>query len=154
MGRDSRTAGDLKGAEGVAYRQGYLVAEVERNVRVRVAGERATLTVKGKTGGAEGITRLEYQYDIPLEEGHELLDRLCLEPLIEKTRYTLDHEGHEWVIDVFEGDNAGLVVAEIELDSETESFVRPGWLGPEVSHDPRYLNARLVREPYCGWGAT
>lgn len=132
------------------YRQGYLSTEVERNVRVRLKGDKATLTVKGKARGAEGITRLEYQYDIPTEDATALLE-LCEKPLIEKVRHKLDVGGLEWVIDEFSGDNAGLIVAEVELESEDQPFERPSWIGEEVSHDTRYLNANLVSHPYKDW---
>jgi adenylate cyclase len=117
-------------------------------VRVRIAGEQGFLTIKGKT---QGISRLEFEYEIPLADAHTLLTELCEKPLIEKYRYLLDYEGFTWEIDEFLGDNAGLIVAEIELKSENQAFVQPDWLGEEVSHDPRYLNANLIRNPYKNW---
>lgn len=147
--RKFRVTGEgWKSAEGVPFRQGYLSTDKERTVRVRIEGERAVLTVKGLT---EGLTRREFEYEIPLAEAAEMLDELCERPLIEKRRHTLDHAGHTWEVDEFLGENAGLVVAEIELESEGESFERPDWLGEEVSDDPRYYNANLVREPYPTW---
>ena len=136
------------GAAGKRYRQGYLSAEVERNVRIRIAGDRAFLTVKGR---AQGITRLEFEYDVPLADAERMLDELCLKPLIEKTRYVLVHRGMTWEIDEFAGDNAGLVVAEIELDEEAQEIEFPRWVGREVTDDPRYLNANLVEKPYTTW---
>ena len=136
------------GAEGVAYRQGYLATEPERNVRVRLAGPKAKLTIKGQD---EGIARIELEYPIPIEDAEVLLDRLCHRPLIEKTRYKIPHAGHTWDLDEFHGDNAGLIVAEIELGSEDEAFERPPWVGDEVTHDPRYLNANLVSLPFSRW---
>ena len=136
------------GAEGVLYRQGYLSTAAERNVRVRTIGERAYLTVKGK---GEGITRLEFEYEIPLADGEAMLDRLCHRPLIEKVRYKIEHGGLVWEVDEFRGDNAGLVVAEVELESEDQVFAAPPWVGEEVTADPRYLNANLVRRPYTTW---
>lgn len=133
---------------GERMRQGYLAAEVERSVRVRVVADRATMTIKG---AAEGLVRPEFEYAIPAAEASEMLDRLALQPLIEKTRYRVERGKHVWEIDVFEGDNAGLVVAEIELDDPDEAFERPSWLGPEVTEDPRYLNAALARRPYTRW---
>ncbi len=133
---------------GTDLRQGYLCSDVERNVRVRLAGGKARLTIKGR---AEGITRAEYEYDIPLDDARELLDTLCQRPLIEKTRYRIPLGEHTWEVDEFHGDNAGLVVAEVELGSADESFERPAWLGTEVSDDPRYLNANLARTPYSAW---
>jgi CYTH domain-containing protein len=135
-------------AEGLSYRQGFLSTEPARTVRVRVAGDRGTLTIKGITVGAR---RTELEYEIPLVDAQEMLDTLCMRPLIEKTRYTLTFGAHTWEVDVFEGDNAGLIVAEIELRSEDESFDRPGWLGEEVTHDARYFNANLVAHPYRAW---
>lgn len=133
---------------GTAYRQGYLVGGRESSVRVRIEGDRARLNIKSAT---IGVRRLEYEYEIPLHEAREMLTVLCAGPLIEKTRYLVIHEGHHWEVDVFEGDNAGLVVAEIELSHEDEPFVRPDWLGEEVSDDPRYYNVSLVSHPYKDW---
>ena len=135
-------------ATGTRFRQGFLSTEPVRTVRVRVAGARAWLTIKGKTVGA---SRTEYEYPIPVEDGQHMLDTLCKRPLIEKTRYALDAGSHTWEIDVFEGDNAGLVVAEIELGAEDEPFEKPAWLGEEVTHDPRYFNSNLVEHPYRDW---
>lgn len=135
-------------AAGIRVRQGFLSTKPSRTVRVRVAGDRGTLTIKGKTVGA---TRDEFEYDIPCEQAEQLLDTLCLRPLIEKVRYLVREGAHTWEVDVFEGENAGLVVAEIELQREDEVFERPGWLGREVTDDPRYFNANLVRNPYRTW---
>ncbi|MDH3200479.1 MAG: CYTH domain-containing protein [Myxococcales bacterium] len=135
-------------AKGTYYRQGFLSTEPARTVRVRVAGDRGTLTIKGKTVGA---TREEFEYDIPREQAEQLLETLCLRPLIEKVRYVLREGAHTWEVDVFEGENAGLVVAEIELEREDEEFERPGWLGREVTDEPRYFNANLVKSPYRTW---
>jgi adenylate cyclase len=137
-----------RNATGIHYRQGYLSTEPERTVRVRIAGDRGTLTIKGKTVGA---TRAEFEYDIPHEEAEQLLDTLCQRPLIEKVRYVLREGPHTWEVDVFEGNNTGLVVAEIELQREDEAFERPDWLGEEVTHDARYFNASLVHKPYNRW---
>lgn len=135
-------------AEAMRYRQGFLSTDPERTVRVRVAGERGTLTIKGITIGAR---RTEHEYEIPLADAQHMLDALCKRPLIEKVRYTLVLGSHTWEVDVFEGDNAGLVVAEIELQNEDEAFDRPSWLGEEVTDDPRYFNANLVAHPYRAW---
>ncbi|MDH3625992.1 MAG: CYTH domain-containing protein [Myxococcales bacterium] len=135
-------------AKGTYYRQGFLSTEPARTVRVRIAGERGTLTIKGKTVGA---TRDEFEYDIPREQAEQLLDTLCLRPLIEKVRYLVREGAHTWEVDVFEGENAGLMVAEIELQREDEVFERPDWLGREVTDDPRYFNANLVENPYRTW---
>jgi len=135
-------------AEGARYRQGFLSTEPERTVRVRVAGRRGSITVKGKNIGAR---RAEFEYEIPVADAERMLDTLCKRPLIEKVRYTLAIGPHTWEIDVFEGDNAGLVVAEIELSREDEAFERPDWVGNEVTDDPRYFNSNLVANPYRTW---
>jgi adenylate cyclase len=135
-------------AEGVPYRQGFLSTVPERTVRVRVAGSQGTMTVKGKTIGAR---REEFEYEIPAADAERMLDALCERPLIEKVRYRLPVGRHVWEIDVFGGDNAGLVVAEIELGAEDEPFEKPAWLGEEVTDDPRYFNANLVARPYRDW---
>lgn len=133
---------------GKRYRQGYLTSDARSSVRVRVAGDQGYLNIKSAT---LGITRMEYEYAIPLHDAEEMLAHLRAGPLIEKTRYLVEHAGHVWEIDVFEGDNAGLVVAEIELQSQDETFALPGWAGEEVSHDPRYYNVSLVTHPYKDW---
>lgn len=133
---------------GTEFRQGYLSTDPDRNVRVRVKGAQGFLTVKGR---AEGITRLEFEYEIPLADAANLLESLCEQPLIEKTRYRVEVAGDLWEIDEFHGDNQGLVVAEIELESEGQEFEKPAWLGEEVSHDTRYLNSNLARRPFTAW---
>lgn len=134
---------------GTPYRQGYLSSRAERVVRVRLAGDQGWLTVKGPT---TGLSRAEFEYAIPAEEAAAMLDGLCERPLIEKRRHVELHGGRRWEIDVFEGDNRGLVVAELELAREDEPFERPDWLGEEVSQDRRYANASLVTHPYSRWG--
>ncbi|MFZ1863903.1 MAG: CYTH domain-containing protein [Polyangiales bacterium] len=135
-------------ATGTLYRQGFLSTEPERTVRVRVAGEMGWITVKGRTAGAR---RAEFEYEIPAADAREMLDTLCKRPLIEKVRYTVRTGRHVWEIDVFQGDNAGLVVAEIELEAEDEAFEKPSWIGDEVTEDPRYFNSSLVEHPYSAW---
>ena len=130
------------------YRQGYMGQADKASIRVRLENDRALLNIKSATLGVE---RLEYEYEIPVADANEMLDRLCEKPLIEKTRFFVDHDGHEWEVDVFEGDNEGLVVAEIELDSADEQFSRPEWAGEDVSHDTRYYNVCLVTHPYKDW---
>ncbi|MBD3610677.1 MAG: CYTH domain-containing protein [Gammaproteobacteria bacterium] len=138
-----------KGADnGTLFRQGYLVGSEKASVRVRIEGKRANINIKSAT---LGIRRSEYEYSIPFAEAEELLDNLCESPLIEKTRYLVPFEGHKWEVDVFHGDNDGLLVAEIELEHENESFVKPDWIAEEVSNDPRYYNVCLVKEPYKTW---
>lgn len=135
-------------AEGVPFRQGYLSTDPERSVRVRIEGERANIAIKGKSVGP---VRAEFEYEIPLTEATEMLDTLCKRPLIEKQRYTFFFGAHRWEIDVFAGDNAGLVVAEVELQDEHEAFEKPDWAGQEVTEDPRYFNVNLVDRPYRDW---
>ena len=135
-------------ATGVKYRQGFLSTVAERTVRVRVAGHRGTITIKGKNVGAR---RAEFEYEIPVDDAEQVLDTLCERPLIEKVRYTLTVGRHTWEVDVFGGDNAGLLVAEIELGSEDEAFDKPEWAGDEVTDDPRYFNSNLVAAPYQTW---
>jgi CYTH domain-containing protein len=132
----------------VLFRQGYLSTEKTRTVRVRLEGDRGVLTVKGLT---RGVTRLEFEYEIPAADAARMLDDLCERPLIEKTRYRIDTGRHVWEVDEFHGDNEGLVVAEIELAAADEVFDRPAWIGREVSDDPRYFNANLVAHPYRSW---
>ena len=134
--------------QGVLLRQGYLSSAPERTVRIRIEGESATLTIKGKSTGA---TRAEWEYAIPLQDAQALLDGLCERPFIEKKRYRISFEGMVWEVDEFLGENAGLVVAEIELASENQAFARPSWLGEEVTHDARYFNSSLLRNPYSRW---
>ncbi len=138
-----------QGAVGMAYRQGYLCREEARTVRVRIAGDKAYLTIKGQT---QGMTRLEYEYPLPLADAQELLEQLCLRPLIEKTRYRTCYRGRVWEVDEFAGENQGLVVAEVELESPDQPLELPDWVGEEVTHDPRYLNANLVEHPFSRWG--
>jgi adenylate cyclase len=133
---------------GTLIRQGYLHNEIDGNVRVRTKGERAYLTVKS---GTSGITRLEFEYEIPLEEANQLLNELCQKPLIEKIRHEFYAGEFKWEVDEFLGRNAGLVMAEIELEDEAQDFPKPDWVGVEVSEDVRYLNANLVKNPYSNW---
>ncbi len=134
--------------QGRRFRQAYLSTDKQRVVRVRVVDDDAWLTIKGQTSG---ITRLEFEYAIPVEDAEHMLESLCHQPVIDKTRYLLKHGDHTWEIDEFHGANEGLVVAEIELDSEEEHFERPEWLGEEVSGDPRYFNSNLIAHPYREW---
>lgn len=135
-------------AQGTLYRQGYLNSAKERTVRIRSIGERAFLTIKGITTGA---TRAEYEYPIPLEDCNAMLDTLAEKPVIEKKRYKIRQGYLTWEIDEFFGDNAGLIVAEVELQSEDQAFGKPEWLGAEVTADPRYFNSNLVKHPYTKW---
>ena len=136
-------------AAGTPIAQGYLSRDPARTVRVRIAGERAYLTIKGKNVGA---ARAEFEYEIPAADAEELL-ALCDEPLVEKTRYVENYAGHVWEVDVFHGANEGLIVAEIELTSETEMFALPAWAGADVTGLKRYYNAALIAHPYRLWRA-
>ncbi|WP_076591531.1 CYTH domain-containing protein [Herminiimonas arsenitoxidans] len=134
--------------QAVAIRQGYLSSDRDRIVRVRIEDASATLTIKGRM---VGITRGEWEYPIPINEADELLNGLCERPLIEKTRTRIVHDGLVWEVDEFFGDNQGLVVAEIELESEGQVFSKPDWVAEEVTDDPRYFNANLLRHPFTAW---
>jgi adenylate cyclase len=134
--------------DGTAFEQGYLSSAAERTVRVRIEGERAKLTIKGKTSG---VSRSEYEYAIPVEDARVMLEELCERPVIVKRRHIVMHAGKKWEVDVFGGDNAGLVIAELELGSEDEAFEKPAWVREEVSHDPRYYNSNLVKNPFKSW---
>jgi adenylate cyclase len=136
---------------GVHYKQGYLNSQKERVVRVRIEGNQAKLTIKGTS---RGVTRSEFEYAIPLDDAAILLDSLCEQPLIDKHRHKEVHGGRTWEIDVFHGDNDGLVVAEIELASEDERIELPAWIVREVSSDPRYYNSNLLNAPYRTWSGT
>ncbi len=136
------------GATGTLCRQGYLSTEKKRVVRVRTLGESAFVTIKGLT---KSLSRLEFEYEIPLPDAQRLLDELCARPLIEKTRYRIDHGGLSWEVDVFHGENEGLVVVEVEVPSEDTPLKKPPWVGEEVSSDPRYFNSNLVSNPYSRW---
>ena len=133
--------------DSFSLRQGYLSTTPESTVRVRIRDSKAMLTIKSKN---IGIRRNEYEYQIPLKDAEEML-LLCPDPLIEKVRYIVTIGIHTWEIDKFSGDNNGLAIAEIELDSEDEPFDKPAWLGVEVSDDTRYFNSNLVLTPYSKW---
>lgn len=135
-------------AQGVHFKQGYLNSMKERVVRVRIEGDHAKLTIKGPN---VGVTRSEFEYPLPVEDAGLLLDQLCEQPLIDKHRHKEMHGGKLWEIDVFHGDNEGLVVAEIELSSEDEAFQTPAWAAREVSSDPRYFNSNLLKHPFKNW---
>ncbi|MFO1371311.1 MAG: CYTH domain-containing protein [Candidatus Competibacteraceae bacterium] len=135
----------------VLMRQGYLTSDAHCSVRVRVADDQGFLNIKS---GTLGIQRSEYEYPIPLPEAEEILDVLCEKPLLEKTRHFVRFGEHLWEIDEFAGDNAGLIVAEVELNRPDESFARPDWLGEDVSHDIRYYNSQLARHPYSLWSCA
>lgn len=136
------------GTSGTLCRQGYISRDQDRAVRIRIIGDNAFLTVKRLMSEA---VRLEFEYQIPAQDAREMLEKICEKPLIEKNRYRIEHKGFVWEIDEFLGENAGLVVAEIELIDEGQPFEKPDWIGEEVTGDFRYLNVNLVRHPYSKW---
>ena len=134
--------------ESTLLRQGYLANTGRASVRVRIAGAQGWLSVKAMSAC---IARAEFEYPIPVAEAEEMLGHLCEGPSIEKWRHLVVHDGSGWEIDEFLGENAGLVVAELELTAEDQRFSRPAWLGPEVSSEERYYNFRLAQHPYRLW---
>ena len=140
--------GAWRNEKGTKYRQGYLSIAKERTVRVRIIDNKGYLTVKGISRGA---VRVEYEYEIPGAEAEAMLDDLCEKPLIEKIRCKIEFKELVWEVDEFFGENKGLLVAEVELESEDQSFVKPEWVGEEVTSDPKYFNANLIHHPYSKW---
>lgn len=130
------------------YIQGYFATDRACSIRIRMCDDKANLNIKSAT---LGITRSEYDYPIPADEAREMLQTLCKKPLLEKTRYFVKENNHLWEVDVFSGDNEGLVVAELELESRDQELRLPDWIGEEVSDDPRYYNTCLVDNPYKNW---
>ena len=128
-------------------KQGYLSTKKERTVRVRILGEKGFLTIKGES---VGMTRLEFEYEIPVQEAEELL-QLCKKPFIEKERFIVSMGKLKWEIDIFEGDNEGLRIAEVELEDENQAVEIPDWIGEEVTFDNRYFNSSLVKLPFKDW---
>lgn len=135
-------------AEAVNYRQGYICIFEEKVVRIRLAGDKAYITIKG---AATGYTRDEFEYEIPPDDARQMLDKFCKKPLIEKTRRVIALTDKTWVVDEFDGENEGLTVAEVELLFPDEPFEIPVWIGREVTGDPRYNNSNLVINPYKNW---
>jgi len=127
--------------------QGYLNANPNRTVRVRITGKQGFLTIKSKS---KGSVRSEFEYEIPIEDATELIE-LCEKPILSKTRFIVKFENHKWEIDVFEKENKGLVVAEIELSKEDEFFLTPDWIGKEVTEETKYYNLQLIENPYSEW---
>lgn len=136
---------------GQFYRQGYLSSHPDRTVRVRTTDDQAYLTIKGKTSG---VSRPEYEYAIPYEDAVELLNQLCEKPLIEKVRYKVPYEGLLWEVDEFQGENQGLIVAEVELTDENQTIALPSWIDQEVTADERYYNANLFKQPFSQWSRS
>ncbi|AGC67832.1 adenylate cyclase [Thermoclostridium stercorarium subsp. stercorarium DSM 8532] len=137
-----------KHTKGILIRQGYLSVNGDATVRVRVAGNRAYLTIKGKS---EGISQPEFEYEIPVTDACEMLDNMCIKPVIEKYRYKIEYKGFVWEIDEFLKENEGLIVAEIELENENQDFPLPDFIGQEVTFDFRYRNSYLAIHPYKTW---
>lgn len=137
-----------KNSKGVYYKQAYLSADNKRTVRVRLEGEVAKLTIKGEKTGPSGK---EFEYEIPYEDAVYILENLCLKPPVEKKRYKINYDGFTWDVDEFLGENEGLVIAEIELDRIEQKFTKPDWVGENVTLDPKYKNANLVKNPYKNW---
>jgi adenylate cyclase len=135
--------------ESVRIKQGYLCSNPERTVRVRTKGGKAYLTVKGSTGSS-GLSRFEWETEINKEDAEDLL-KICGPGLIDKTRNIIEAGSHIYEVDEFYGENAGLVMAEVELESENEDFEKPDWLGREVTGDPKYYNAMLAKKPFTKW---
>ena len=132
----------------VKYRQGYLSSQETSSIRVRISDECAWLNIKSATVGTH---RHEYEYEIPLLDANEIINMLCRKPIIEKTRHFVTNDGNTWEIDEFDGDNQGLIIAEIELSEIGKTFSKPQWIGEEVTHDLRYYNNNLAIHPYSEW---
>jgi adenylate cyclase len=135
-------------SHSVKYRQGYLSSLATTSIRVRISDNHAWLNIKSATIGTH---RHEYEYEIPVSDANEILTNLCRKPLIEKTRHFITDNGNLWEIDEFEGDNQGLIVAEIELEETGQTFSKPSWVGKEVTGDLRYYNNNLATHPYSEW---
>lgn len=134
--------------DSIQYRQGYLSSQPNSSIRVRISNDHAWLNIKSATIGTQ---RYEYEYEIPLPDANEILNKLCRKPLIEKTRHLIKTAQHTWEIDEFSGSNQGLIIAEIELSAPGEIFEKPAWLGVEVTNDLRYYNNNLAIHPFTTW---
>lgn len=141
------TSKEWQALAGIKLSQGYLNRDKNRTVRVRIAANQGFLTIKGASNGA---TRSEYEYEIPLADAESLLE-MCEKPIIQKIRRIYEYQGFKWEIDEFQGENAGLIVAEIELTDENQTFEKPSWIGEEVTFDQRYFNSNLAQHPYSTW---
>jgi len=138
---------NVQASDCVEIRQGYLQTDPNKTIRVRTKGNKAYFTIKGK---AVGASRLEFEYEIPVADANELLDKFCSN-LVEKVRHYVVHEGKTWEIDVFAGLNAGLIVAEIELNSEEEMYTLPNWVAENVTSEVKYANSNLSITPFSKW---
>lgn len=134
-------------ASGELYRQGY-IPTVESTVRIRVVGDRGFITIKGMS---QGISRSEFEYEIPVSDAIQMLDTLCKPPLIEKYRHKIELNDLLWEVDEFLGENRGLIIAEVELQSADQAIDLPDWIGEDVSDDPRYYNSNLTKHPFATW---
>ena len=143
---DLEKLGTLKNANRI--KQGYITTNKDAVVRVRVKNDKGYLTIKGSN---IGVSRLEFEYEIPLLEANEMLDKLCQKPIIDKIRYIINYEKHIWEVDVFYGDNEGLVIVEVELEDENEYINLPLWIKEEVTGDIKYYNSNLMKYPYNQW---
>jgi adenylate cyclase len=143
---DESLVGELQGGEII--KQGYFPTLNNTAIRARLKGDKGYITIKGQK---VGISRPEYEYEIPFNDAKEIIEKLCEKLVIEKTRYKIKHAGHIWEVDVFEGDNKGLVVAEVEMKDESEEVQLPAWVRSEVTDDLRYSNSNLVKYPYKCW---
>jgi adenylate cyclase len=143
--------GDFKQSafEAVKIKQGYLSSVPERTVRIRIKADKAFITIKG-AGNASGASRFEWEKEIPVNEANELM-KICEPGVIDKTRYLIESGRHTFEVDEFYGENQGLIMAEIELQDEDEEFIKPAWLGVEVTGDEKYYNSSLVKRPYNLW---
>ncbi len=130
-----------------AIRQGYLSLDPKRTVRIRIKDRKGIITIKGKT---QGISRAEYEYEIPIQDAKELIE-LCHSPIIHKIRYIVPYKNLGWEIDIFQDENQGLVLAEVELESEEQEVFLPPWIGEEVTDDMKYYNANLINLPFTKW---
>jgi adenylate cyclase len=133
---------------GKKFYQGYLSTIPQRTVRIRLDGKKGYLTIKGISRGA---CRIEYEYPIPIADARDMLDKLCEKPIIEKIRHPIRYKGNIWEVDEFFGENQGLIVAELELTHEDQSFEKPEWIGQEVTQDSKYFNSNLVHHPFSKW---
>ncbi|QHV98150.1 CYTH domain-containing protein [Spirosoma endbachense] len=136
--------------KGQFYQQGYLSNHPDRTVRVRRVDDQGYITIKGKTSGA---SRSEYEYPIPIEDALEMLHELCEKPIIVKVRYRIPYEGLVWEVDEFQGENQGMVVAEVELSSADQTISLPDWVGQEVTSEAKYYNANLSKHPFPNWSS-
>ena len=131
----------------VQIRQGYLLTDPNKTIRIRTSGEKGFITIKGKMVGA---SRPEFEYEIPIADANQLINNFC-SGIIEKTRHYVNHENKIWEVDVFEGLNSGLIVAEIELENENESYIKPNWVNLDIKNDNKYANSNLTIRPYNTW---